>query len=52
MAKRIHEIVTAEAPELMPENLVRDARVCQEEWEAICFFQDAGKFKPAIATSL
>jgi uncharacterized protein YdhG (YjbR/CyaY superfamily) len=49
MAKRIHEIVTESAPDLMPRTwygmpaYTRDGKV-------VCFFKDAGKFKSRYAT--
>ena len=49
LAKKIHEIVTANAPDLMPKTwygmpaYARDGKV-------VCFFQDAGKFGSRYAT--
>jgi uncharacterized protein YdhG (YjbR/CyaY superfamily) len=49
MAKRVHAIVTANAPELWPKTwygmpaYARDGKV-------VCFFQDAGKFDSRYAT--
>jgi uncharacterized protein YdhG (YjbR/CyaY superfamily) len=49
MAERIHEIVTASAPELMPKTwygmpaYARDGKV-------VCFFQAASKFEARYAT--
>jgi uncharacterized protein YdhG (YjbR/CyaY superfamily) len=49
MAKRLHEIVTASAPDLSPKTwygmpaYARDGKV-------VCFFQSAGKFKSRYAT--
>ncbi|MGA4843908.1 iron chaperone [Streptomyces sp. G45] len=49
MAERIHEIVTASAPQLAPKTwygmpaYARDGKV-------VCFFQSAGKFKSRYAT--
>jgi uncharacterized protein YdhG (YjbR/CyaY superfamily) len=49
MAKRVHAIVTASAPELWPKTwygmpaYARDGKV-------VCFFQDAAKFKARYAT--
>ncbi len=49
LAKKVHEIVTANAPSLMPKTwygmpaYARDGKV-------VCFFQDAGKFGSRYAT--
>ena len=49
LAKKIHEIVTANAPDLMPKTwygmpaYARDGKI-------VCFFQDAGKFGSRYAT--
>ena len=50
MAKRIHAIVTATAPDLWPEDLVRDAGVRQRDGKVVCFFKAAEKFKSRYAT--
>jgi uncharacterized protein YdhG (YjbR/CyaY superfamily) len=49
IAKRLHELIKATAPELMPKTwygmpaYARDGKV-------VCFFRDAGKFKDRYAT--
>ena len=44
MAKRIHELVTAAAPSLMPKTWYGMPAYANKEGKVICFFQDAGKF--------
>ena len=50
MAKRVHEIVTAAAPSLMPKTWYGMPAYASAEGKVICFFQDAGKFKVRYAT--
>ena len=50
MAKRIHEIVTAAAPSLMPKTWYGMPAYANKEGKVICFFQDAGKFNVRYAT--
>lgn len=50
MAKRIHEIVTAAAPSLMPKTWYGMPAYANQEGKVICFFQDAGKFNVRYAT--
>jgi len=50
MAKRIHEIVTASAPELMPKTWYGMPAYARKDGKLICFFQDAAKFKARYAT--
>ncbi len=50
LAKRIHEIVTAAAPELMPKTWYGMPAYADKEGKVICFFQAAGKFNVRYAT--
>ena len=50
MAKRLHEIVKASAPDLMPKTWYGMPAYADAEGKVICFFQDAGKFKARYAT--
>ncbi len=50
MAKRIHEIVTAAAPSLMPKTWYGMPAYADKDGKVICFFQDAGKFNVRYAT--
>jgi uncharacterized protein YdhG (YjbR/CyaY superfamily) len=50
MAKRIHEIVTAGAPDLMPRTWYGMPAYANKDGKIICFFQDAAKFKARYAT--
>jgi uncharacterized protein YdhG (YjbR/CyaY superfamily) len=50
MAKRVHAIVTAAAPELMPKTWYGMPAYANKDGKVICFFQDAGKFKVRYAT--
>ncbi len=50
MGKRIHEIVTASAPDLMPKTWYGMPAYANKDGKVICFFQDAGKFKARYAT--
>lgn len=50
MAKRIHEIITAAAPSLMPKTWYGMPAYANKEGKVICFFQDAGKFNVRYAT--
>jgi uncharacterized protein YdhG (YjbR/CyaY superfamily) len=50
MAKRIHEIVTATAPDLMPKTWYGMPAYADADGKVICFFQAAGKFKVRYAT--
>jgi uncharacterized protein YdhG (YjbR/CyaY superfamily) len=49
MAKRVHAIVTASAPELSSKTWY-GMPAYAKDGEVICFFQDAGKFKSRYAT--
>jgi uncharacterized protein YdhG (YjbR/CyaY superfamily) len=50
LAKRIHEIVTATAPGLMPKTWYGMPAYADKDGKIICFFQAAGKFNVRYAT--
>jgi uncharacterized protein YdhG (YjbR/CyaY superfamily) len=50
MGKRIHEIVTATVPELMPKTWYGMPAYANAEGKVICFFQAASKFGVRYAT--
>lgn len=50
MAKRIHELVKATAPELMPKTWYGMPAYANAEGKVICFFQAASKFNVRYAT--
>lgn len=50
MAKRIHEIVTANAPELMPKTWYGMPAYADKDGKVICFFQAASKFGTRYST--
>jgi uncharacterized protein YdhG (YjbR/CyaY superfamily) len=50
MAKRLHEIVTASSPALMPKTWYGMPAYSNAEGKVICFFQAAGKFNVRYAT--
>ena len=50
MAKRLHEIVKAAAPELFPKTWYGMPAYANSEGKVICFFQPAHKFKSRYAT--
>ena len=50
MAKRIHEIVKANAPGLSPKTWYGMPAYADKDGKGICFFQAAGKFKVRYAT--
>lgn len=49
MARRVHDLVTAAAPELAP-RLWYGMPAYARDGKVVCFFQDAGKFKVRYAT--
>ena len=49
MAKRIHEIVKANAPDLMPKTWY-GMPAYAKDGKVLCFFQSAGKFKARYAS--
>jgi uncharacterized protein YdhG (YjbR/CyaY superfamily) len=50
MAKRIHAIVTASAPDLTPRTWYGMPAYANKDGKVVCFFQDAQKFKARYAT--
>jgi uncharacterized protein YdhG (YjbR/CyaY superfamily) len=50
LAKRIHEIVKAAAPSLLPKTWYGMPAWANEDGKVVCFFQDAAKFKSRYAT--
>lgn len=49
MAKRLHELITAAAPELMPKTWY-GMPAYAKDGKVVCFFQSAGKFDARYAT--
>jgi uncharacterized protein YdhG (YjbR/CyaY superfamily) len=49
MAKRLHEIITASAPDLMPKTWYGMPAYARDE-KVVCFFQSAEKFNSRYAT--
>ncbi len=50
LAKRIHEIVKASAPSLVPKTWYGMPAWANKDGKVVCFFQDAAKFKSRYAT--
>jgi len=50
MAKRLHAIVTASAPDLFPKTWYGMPAYANKDEKVVCFFQDAAKFKARYAT--
>ncbi len=50
MAKRIHAIITASAPDLLPKTWYGMPAYANKEGKVICFFQPADKFKARYST--
>lgn len=50
MAQRLHEIITANAPSLMPKTWYGMPAYANAEGKIICFFQAASKFNVRYAT--
>lgn len=50
MATRVHEIITANAPDLMPKTWYGMPAYANEDGKVVCFFQSADKFKARYAT--
>ncbi|MBN1453683.1 MAG: DUF1801 domain-containing protein [Anaerolineales bacterium] len=50
MAKRLHEIITASAPTLMPKTWYGMPAYANADGKVICFFQAASKFNVRYAT--
>lgn len=50
MAKRLHEIIKASAPDLMPKTWYGMPAYANKDGKVVCFFQTAQKFKTRYAT--
>ena len=50
LAKRIHEIVKATAPSLLPKTWYGMPAWANKDGKVVCYFQDAAKFKSRYAT--
>lgn len=50
LAKRIHEIVTANAPSLLPKTWYGMPAYANADGKVVCFFQSAAKFNARYAT--
>ncbi|OGK17478.1 hypothetical protein A2774_05535 [Candidatus Roizmanbacteria bacterium RIFCSPHIGHO2_01_FULL_39_12c] len=50
MAKRLHEIIKASAPALLPKTWYGMPAYANKDGKVICFFQSASKFKARYAT--
>jgi uncharacterized protein YdhG (YjbR/CyaY superfamily) len=50
MATRLHEIITANAPDLMPKTWYGMPAYANKDGKVICFFQAASKFNARYAT--
>jgi uncharacterized protein YdhG (YjbR/CyaY superfamily) len=50
MAERIHEVITAGAPDLAPKTWYGMPAYANEDGKIVCFFQPADKFKARYAT--
>jgi uncharacterized protein YdhG (YjbR/CyaY superfamily) len=50
MGKRLHEIITSNAPALMPKTWYGMPAYANADGKVICFFQAAGKFNVRYAT--
>jgi uncharacterized protein YdhG (YjbR/CyaY superfamily) len=49
IAKRVHELVRATAPELTPKTWYGMPAYANKDGKVVCFFRDAGKFKERYA---
>jgi uncharacterized protein YdhG (YjbR/CyaY superfamily) len=49
IAKRIHELVRAAAPDLTPKTWYGMPAYANKDGKVVCFFRDAGKFKERYA---
>jgi uncharacterized protein YdhG (YjbR/CyaY superfamily) len=45
VAKRVHELVTAAAPDLVPKTWYGMPAYANKDGKVVCFFRNAGKFK-------
>ena len=50
IAQRLHEIITASAPDLSPKTWYGMPAYANEDGKVVCFFQSAHKFKVRYAT--
>jgi uncharacterized protein YdhG (YjbR/CyaY superfamily) len=50
LAKKVHQIVTTTAPELMPKTWYGMPAYANNDGKVVCFFQDAKKFEARYAT--
>ena len=50
MAKRLHEIISTTAPDLMPKTWYGMPAYANEDGKVVCHFQSASKFKTRYAT--
>jgi uncharacterized protein YdhG (YjbR/CyaY superfamily) len=50
MAARLHEIITASAPDLMPKTWYGMPAYANQNGKVVCFFQSAQKFEARYAT--
>ena len=50
MAKRLHEIIKATAPALLPKTWYGMPAYANQDGKVVCFFQSAAKFKTRYAT--
>lgn len=50
MATRLHEIITASAPQLMPKTWYGMPAYANRDGKVVCFFQSASKFNTRYAT--
>jgi uncharacterized protein YdhG (YjbR/CyaY superfamily) len=49
IAKRVHELVKATAPDLVPKTWYGMPAYANKDGKVVCFFRDAGKFKERYA---
>ena len=50
IAKRLHELIKAAAPDLSPKTWYGMPAYANKDGKVVCFFRDAGKFKDRYAT--
>jgi uncharacterized protein YdhG (YjbR/CyaY superfamily) len=50
IAKRLHELIKAAAPDLIPKTWYGMPAYANKDGKVVCFFRDAGKFKDRYAT--
>jgi uncharacterized protein YdhG (YjbR/CyaY superfamily) len=50
IAKRVHQLVKAAAPDLTPKTWYGMPAYANKDGKVVCFFRDAGKFKDRYAT--